>query len=347
MPTKTQTDAELHFFIDADRAGAPPDYLRSGVASILINIAAFTLFGWLWTKEGTRPSPPNELRAELRKATRLVDPLVHISQPSTVHSGATKQVRLQDLTERARQSPPPAPKRFQAPPMPKSPKPGPAPLTPPPAPPNLEATNRNVTPPPGVNAPLPPPRIQTEEPKLAFETPGAPGTAPRTNTTLARILPPSHSLDDAVHSAARSANQGGADIGEMEVKIAPPQIPGMGVSPERLKSTIAPQILSDTHGVDFRPYLIRVLTAVRRNWAAVVPESARLGRQGVVTLQFAIARDGSVPRLVISIASGTDALDRAAVAGVSASNPFPPLPAEYTGSDLRLQLVFTYNMPRR
>ena len=30
-------------------------------------------------------------------------------------------------------------------------------------------------------------------------------------------------------------------------------------------------------GVDFKPYLIRVLSAVKRNWMAVVPESARLG----------------------------------------------------------------------
>jgi TonB family protein len=231
--------------------------------------------------------------------------------------------------------------------MPRSPRPGP-PLTAPPPPPQLEATNRADAPPPGVNTPAAPPRIQEEEPKLAFETPGQSNTGSRTQT-LARILPPSHTIQDALHGAARSANQGGADIGEMEVQIAPPQIPGLGSmqTPQKLKSTIAPQILSDTHGVDFRPYLIRVLTAVRRNWAAVVPESARLGRQGVTTLQFAIARDGSVPRLVISIPSGTEALDRAAVAGVSASNPFPPLPAEYPGADLRLQLVFTYNMPKQ
>jgi len=346
MPASTQTEPELHLLVDADQAGSR-DYWRSGIGSVLINIAAFALIGWLWGKEGTPPKPEENLIAELRHATRLVAP-VHISQPTTVHSGVTKEVKLRDLLEHSRPAAPPAPKRFVAPPAQRSPRPQ-APVASPPPPPQIEATNRPVSPPPGVNTPAPPPRIQAEEPKLAFETPGQSSSTPRTNT-LARIVPPSHSLQDALHSAARSANQGGADVGEMEVQIAPPQIPGMGPSPQgpqRLKSTIAPQILSDTHGVDFRPYLIRVLTAVRRNWAAVVPESARLGRQGVTILQFAIARDGSVPRLVISIPSGTEALDRAAVAGVSASNPFPPLPAEYPGTDLRLQLVFTYNMPKQ
>ena len=43
-------------------------------------------------------------------------------------------------------------------------------------------------------------------------------------------------------------------------------------------ASIADEDLSDPMGVDFKPYLIRILTAVRRNWFAVIPESARLGR---------------------------------------------------------------------
>ena len=60
-----------------------------------------------------------------------------------------------------------------------------------------------------------------------------------------------------------------------------------------------------------------------------------------------IAKDGGVPKLVIVTPSGTEALDRAAVAGISASNPFPPLPAEYRGNQLRLQLNFSYNLRGR
>ena len=64
-------------------------------------------------------------------------------------------------------------------------------------------------------------------------------------------------------------------------------------------------------------------------------------------IQFAIARNGSVPKLVIVANSGADALDRAAVAGISASNPFPPLPAEFKGDQIRLQLNFAYNIPKQ
>jgi TonB family protein len=63
-----------------------------------------------------------------------------------------------------------------------------------------------------------------------------------------------------------------------------------------------------------------------------------------VVVQFAISKDGSVPKLIIATPSGAEALDRAAVAGISASNPFPPLPAEFRGNVIRLQLNFLYNV---
>ena len=50
---------------------------------------------------------------------------------------------------------------------------------------------------------------------------------------------------------------------------------------------------------------------------------------------------------MIAEGAGTDALDRAAVAAISASYPFPPLPAEYKGDQIRLQLAFAYNMPAK
>jgi TonB family protein len=122
------------------------------------------------------------------------------------------------------------------------------------------------------------------------------------------------------------------------VNPASPSVP----VPGKLGSSL--ELQSDPMGVDFRPYLIRVLSAVKRNWLAVVPESARLGRRGKVVIQFAISKEGAVPKLVIAVPSGAEALDRAAVAGISASNPFPPLPAEFRGSVIRLQLNFLYNL---
>ncbi len=79
----------------------------------------------------------------------------------------------------------------------------------------------------------------------------------------------------------------------------------------------------------------------------MIPESARLGRRGRVLVQFIIDRRGGVPKLVIAESSGTAAFDRAAVAGISASYPFPALPSNFKGTEIRLQLAFTYNQPAR
>jgi TonB family protein len=71
-----------------------------------------------------------------------------------------------------------------------------------------------------------------------------------------------------------------------------------------------------------------------------------LSRESAVS-QFSVSRDGGVPKLVIAEASGAEALDRAAVAGISASVPFLPLPAEFKGDRIVLQVNFAYNMPRQ
>jgi protein TonB len=90
--------------------------------------------------------------------------------------------------------------------------------------------------------------------------------------------------------------------------------------------------------------LARVVYVVRRNWYAVIPESARLGEKGRVAIIFEIVKDGSVPELRLVRSSGSDALDRAALAGIHASAPFPPLPSEFTGNHLVLQFIFLYNL---
>ncbi|MDE3165694.1 MAG: TonB family protein, partial [Acidobacteriota bacterium] len=86
---------------------------------------------------------------------------------------------------------------------------------------------------------------------------------------------------------------------------------------------------------------------IKRNWFAVMPESVKLGRQGKVGLLFSISRSGTVAKVTWAFQSGSDPLDRAAVAAISASNPFPPLPPEYKGDRIVLQLNFAYNMQRR
>src|SRR6185437_12784278 len=104
------------------------------------------------------------------------------------------------------------------------------------------------------------------------------------------------------------------------------------------------QILTDTQGVDFDSYLRRVVEIVRRNWYAVMPETVYLGTQGKVVVVFNINANGTVPGLRPVSLSGTASLDEAAEASIKASNPFPPLPAQFHGPFITLQFSFYYNL---
>jgi outer membrane biosynthesis protein TonB len=106
------------------------------------------------------------------------------------------------------------------------------------------------------------------------------------------------------------------------------------------------QMLTDTEGVDFNDYLQRVYLRVKQNWFSVMPASVQLGDQGVVSLQFKIMRDGSVPdgdpAQVFS--SGKEPLDRAAYSSIRASNPFQPLPGAFKGPYIELRFTYYYNI---
>ncbi len=105
-------------------------------------------------------------------------------------------------------------------------------------------------------------------------------------------------------------------------------------------------ILSDTQGVDFSAYIRRLLATLQRNWEAVMPETVRMGEQGVVYTTFQINPDGSVssPDPTLERTSGKEPLDNAAMAAIHASNPFEPLPSQFHGPFLKLRIVFLYNV---
>jgi TonB family protein len=286
--------------------------------------------------------------ADLGEPTKLIAPPDELTQKEPNRGTPSKVFDLEGLLPRPRlESPPSEPSttrpaaRFPSPPSIALRE---APVLP--QPPAISGSPSELAYPPlvaGNTAAPPPPQIQPEEkPKLAFEKPGSSSGAER-GQLLGRIAPPSSSISEVGRELARGANPGGLIIGDLGEGVG-----GLGEglnlppSPGAVGSTL--ELLSDPMGIDFRPYLITILSIVRRNWYAVMPQSAKLGRRGRVAIQFAINRDGSIPKLVIASPSGTQALDRAAVAGISASNPFPPLPSAFRGMNIRLQFVFLYNM---
>ena len=106
------------------------------------------------------------------------------------------------------------------------------------------------------------------------------------------------------------------------------------------------EILTDTMGVDFGPYLARITDIVRNNWYHLMPQSVYppILRQGKVSIEFFILKDGKVSAMQVHFPSGDVALDRAAWASITASNPFPPLPKEFPGQNLGLRFYYFYNL---
>jgi TonB family protein len=138
-------------------------------------------------------------------------------------------------------------------------------------------------------------------------------------------------IQQAAQAAAANRAGGGGQGGDF----------GLGTG-ARGRQLGALDILSDTQGVDFGPYLQRILEEVRRNWYLAIPESAEM-KKGKLAIEFAITKDGSIADMRLFATSGDAALDRAAWIGITASNPFPPLPTEFNGPYLALRFRFYYN----
>ncbi len=150
---------------------------------------------------------------------------------------------------------------------------------------------------------------------------------------------PGRMLEDSLRGAARGGRRGDSGLGDLS--------PGAGGGGGQGYLGGNLEMLTPDQGVDFSNYFARVLASVKRNWYAVIPESARLGERGRVVLQFRIQKDGSVnaaePYLVGT--SGREPLDRAAISAIRQSNPFEPLPGAFSGPFIELRFTFLYNIP--
>jgi TonB family protein len=192
----------------------------------------------------------------------------------------------------------------------------------------------------------PPPQTQPDQPTQAPGPPSPPnqGQAARLNLPASNPNPkPSFSTNMSagaeIAQAARAAaagrgGYGGGDDGNY------------GLQQGKSHQALGPaEILSDTQGVDFSPYLARLITVVRQNWYQLLPPSAfpPISKQGKLTIQFGILKDGNVAGMTLVSSSGDVALDRASWGSITASNPFPPLPNEFSGPYLLLRFTYYYN----
>jgi TonB family protein len=174
--------------------------------------------------------------------------------------------------------------------------------------------------------PPPPPNQQTAQ----LQTPATPNVANEFKKYGAAM-----SAGSAIQEAARAAARPGTGVQGNGGDF------GLGTGAHGAQ--MGPfEILSDTMGVDFGPYLQRVLHDVRQNWYNAIPESAQF-KHGNLIIEFAITKDGKVAGMKLVAPSGDSPLDRAAWAGIVGSDPFPPLPSEFGGQYLALRFRFYYN----
>ena len=278
---------------------------------IWIAIAWVVLYGPKYLWHAPKLVTPFEVLKE-RELTQLNMPQLHAPPPSVPRP----QPKLDNRTLEHLRS-------MEPPPRPSAPAETPK-IAPTPAP-----AITNAAPPvpapalPLPNAPQPTPR--TTPPVVAEAPTPQPSTKPNFNTNSSA----EGSINDAIRNAAR--NPGGGYGAR-----------GSGSSPLNMGGA---EILSDTQGVDFQPYLRRILADIYRNWLPLIPEEAKppLSKQGETLVRFMILPDGRIGGMWLDGSTHDDAINRSAWGSITSEGQFPPLPSQFHGPNLELRIHYYVN----
>lgn len=210
----------------------------------------------------------------------------------------------------------------------------------------LQSMEKARVPAPAPAAPTPQPPAQQPAPQQAKQTPPpqplpqqptqqAIVDAPKPAPTRPNFGNPNQSAGDAIRSAAQAAAQNRGDGGDLG--------PGIPVAHQGLNTGV--DILSDTEGVNFNPYLKRILYEIYHTWLPLIPEEARppLNKQGETLIRFTILPDGRIGAMTLDGSTHDQAIDRAAWGSITGVGQFPPLPKEFHGPNLELRIHYLVN----
>jgi TonB family protein len=119
---------------------------------------------------------------------------------------------------------------------------------------------------------------------------------------------------------------------------AAPQGPASGV-----------EILSDTQGVNFGPYIRQSLQTIKNEWITLLPEEARppVNLQGETVIRFTVSPDGKISEMHLDAISHQKKLDLAAWGSIVSVGQLPPLPADFSGPNLQVRIHFKVNLPKQ
>jgi outer membrane biosynthesis protein TonB len=281
---------------------------------IWIAIAWVVLYGPRYLWHAPRLVTPFEVLNQ-RELTQLTNPNIahHLNTPRPAP-------KLDNHTlEHLRSEEPLAPRT--PPPPSRVPAPAPAPSIPNAAPP---------VPSPQLPLPSAPQPVARTPPPVVAEAPRPqPNAHPNFNTSDNSA---NNTIQNAIRNAARNPGGGGGLAAS-----SPGGALGTGVD-----------ILSDTQGVDFNPYLRRIIREIYDEWIPLIPEEARppLSKSGVTMIRFTILPDGRIGAMHLDGSTHDDALNRAAWGSIVGVGQFPPLPSQFHGPNLELRIHYLVNKPQ-
>lgn len=290
-------------------------------------IALIALFGPKYLWHAPRVVLPSEVLRQ-RELTQLTAPRLEAprlrSAPPALDNRTLEHLRSaapKPVPTPAAPAPTPAPATPEASPR-TAPKPLPAAPTPNLQPSNV-APNLPATPAPQPAPPRPAPPVVADAPRPQ------PSSKPDFSQTPRSA---GDAIQDAIRNAPRAGGGGGGGVasrnrGGAEV--------GMGPA----------EILSDTQGVNFNPYLQRILREIYDQWLPLIPEEARppLMKSGVTMIRFTILPDGTIGAMNLDGSTHDDALNKAAWGSITGVGQFPALPSQFHGPNLELRIHYLVN----
>ena len=283
-------------------------------------IALLLLFGPKYLWHAPKLVLPSEVLRQ-RELTTLTAPNLSPRPAPPVDSRTLEHLRSTEPRVAPRPVPQPTAPRAETQPesKPVAPSSSPLKIAPATAPPNIPL--------PSAPAPQPVPR-RAPPPVVADAPTPQPSSRPSFNT-------PAQSAGDMVENAVRSSRPGGGSPGGIRSSTRGGGEVGMGPA----------EILSDTQGVNFNPYLQRILREIYDVWIPLIPEEARppLMKSGVTMVRFKILPDGTIGGIYLDGSTHDEALNRAAWGSITGVGQFPPLPSQFHGPNLELRIHYLVN----
>jgi protein TonB len=124
---------------------------------------------------------------------------------------------------------------------------------------------------------------------------------------------------------------------------APPVAPALPYAPVG-SAGLSGQLSVDAANFEFTYYLVLVRNRIAQNWTPPAGMVTR-GDPLRAVVYFRIGRDGRVEGARVESGSAIDYFDRSALRAVMISDPLPPLPLGFSGSDLGVHFGFEFASP--